>query len=245
MRQSRGAVMADSKNLYQRLLEITLEIGKIEKTGRNQQQGYAFIEQSQVVAELRPLLHKYGVMIMPETLSRTVERFDVTRGNGKPGVDVHAHVISQYTIVNADKPDDYMICRWDAGEALDTSDKASNKAVTASNKSFLMKLFNISDKDDPDQETVPASPKPQLAKPVEPAQPDLTLPPKGTEITDGQLKRMMAHFNEMGVTDRDERLAYVTAITRRTIVSSRELTRGEAVKVIDKQLHDIAEKEGN
>lgn len=143
-----------SKNLYQKLLDITEEIGKIEKTGKNSQLPYDFIEQSKIVSTLRPLLNKHGVMIMPETVSRTVERFTTPKG----GEAVHANVVSRYTVVNADDPQERMVCEWDGGEAIDYSDKATNKATTASSKTFLMKLFNISDKDESDNDspTVPS-----------------------------------------------------------------------------------------
>lgn len=133
-------------NLYQKLLGITEEVGKIDKTGKNTMQNYAFTEYSQVVAEIRVPLAKYGVMIIPETVSRTTERFP----NAKGTITVHANVAMRFTLINADNPDERIVCEWDAGESLDTSDKATNKAITASHKSFLMKLFNISDKDDPD-----------------------------------------------------------------------------------------------
>lgn len=155
-------------NLYQRLLAITDEIGKIEKTGRNSMQNYAFIEQARVLAELRPLLKKHGVVILPETPGRSIERYEVVRGNGKPGVDVHVTVSSRYTVLNADKPDEKFTAEWDAGEALDSSDKASNKAVTASHKTYLMKLFNISDQDDPDASHIDAPSRGQQAPPESP-----------------------------------------------------------------------------
>lgn len=141
--------MSETLNLYQKLLKITEEVGKIEKTGKNAMQGYSFIEQARVVAELRPQLAKWGVFIIPETVSRRIERFE----NKKGTISVHANVGSRYTVVNADKPEERFISEWDAGEAIDTSDKATNKAATASHKYFLMKLFNISDKDDADSES--------------------------------------------------------------------------------------------
>lgn len=155
--------MSEKLNLYQKLIKMTEEIGKIEKTGRNQMQNYSFIEQAQVVAELRPQIAKYGVLIVPETLERTVERFEVTRSNGKPGVDVHVNVKSRYTIINADNPEERIVCEWDGGEAIDSSDKATNKATTASHKNFLMKLFNISDKEDGDNDS-PTVPPASAAK---------------------------------------------------------------------------------
>src|ERR1039458_3483776 len=132
--------MAETKkNLYQRLLEITADVGKIEKTGTNTMQNYKFIEQGVVVSEVRVALAKHGVMIIPEITERTLDRYEVTRSNGKPGVDFHAQIKSRFTLVNVDDPQDRTICEWDAGEAIDSSDKASNKAGTASHKYFLMK----------------------------------------------------------------------------------------------------------
>lgn len=139
-------------NLYQKILKITEAIGTIEKTGKNSQQGYGFIEQAKVVAELRPQLAKWGVVIIPETISRTTDRFE----NAKGTVFIHANTVSRYTVINADDPADRFTSEWDGGEALDTSDKATNKAHTASQKTYLMKLFNISDRDDADAGSPPA-----------------------------------------------------------------------------------------
>jgi hypothetical protein len=137
-------------NLYQKLLKITESIGKIEKDGRGDGLPYRFIEQSMVVAKLRPLLAEYGVMIMPETTSKAVEKVETTDKYGKLKIQYSSVVAMRFTVVNADKPEEKIVCEWDAGEALDSSDKATNKAVTAANKTFLMKLFNISEKEDPD-----------------------------------------------------------------------------------------------
>lgn len=137
-------------NLYQKLLKITDAVGKIEKSGRGDGLPYKFIEQSMIVAKLRPLLAEHNVMIMPETTGRKLERVETTDKYGKAKVQYSSSVSMRFTVVNADKPEEKMVCEWDAGEALDSSDKASNKAVTAANKTFLMKLFNISEKDDPD-----------------------------------------------------------------------------------------------
>lgn len=177
-------------NLYQRLLAITQEIGKIDKTGRNSQQGYTFIEQAQVVAEVRAQLAKHGVMIIPETISRTIDRFE----NAKGTTMFHANVVSRYTLINVDNPEERMVCEWDAGEALDSSDKATNKATTASNKYFLMKLFNISDKDDPDSES-PEPPKP------------------GPKITDAQIVELIDMAKGKGFTSKETAVGFLNEIT--------------------------------
>lgn len=152
--------MSKDLNLYQKLLAITEEIGKIEKTGKNSMQGYSFIEQAKIVAELRPLLKKHGVFIIPESVSRTIERFE----NKKGTITVHSNVKSRYTVVNADNPEERFVSEWDGGEALDTSDKATNKATTASHKYYLMKLFNISDKEDGDADSPSLTSSKQVRK---------------------------------------------------------------------------------
>lgn len=188
-----------TKNLYQKLLAITEEIGKIDKTGRNQQQGYAFIEQAQVVAEVRVQLAKHGVMIIPETTNRALNQ--VTSSKGTPMTQ--AIVASRYTLVNADDPTDRMVCEWDAGEALDTSDKATNKAVTASDKYFKMKLFNISDKDDPDASTpeAPAKAPEKLAEPQD---------EPGELLTTDQITELMTIAKRKGYATKEAAAAFLS-----------------------------------
>lgn len=146
----------DTKNLYQRIAAITAAIGAISKTGKNTAQNYDFIEQAMVVATLRPLMAEHGVVIIPETVDKTIERFETVKKDKygeRTSSTYHVNVMSRYHVINADNPEDRFTAEW-SGEALDMSDKATNKAMTASEKTFLMKLFKISDKEDADAETI-------------------------------------------------------------------------------------------
>lgn len=69
------------------------------------------------------------------------------------------------------------------------------------------------------------------------------IPPKVTppSITDPQLRKIMALFNEGGVTDRETRLQITIETIGREISSSSELTKDEAAKLIDRLERDIAE----
>jgi hypothetical protein len=216
-------------NLYQKLLKITEAVGTIEKTGRNSQQNYAFIEQAQIVAELRPQLAKWGVVIIPETVGRTVDRYTKTVPGYKPNdppkeqATIHANVVSRYTVVNADNPDEKFTSEWDGGEALDTSDKATNKAITASYKTYVMKLFNISDKEDADSESpeVPAQrsnepryeavEEPEPATKLQKAQITSWLRSKGVEDKD-IVKTLYDDFGIVGDLTRDEGNRILTEI---------------------------------
>lgn len=188
----------ETKNLYQRLLAITEEVGKIEKTGKNQQQGYAFTEYSQVAAEVRAQMAKHGVMIVPETVERRMAQIT----NSKGTTFTQANVSSRYTLINADNPEDRMVCEWDGGEALDTSDKATNKAITASAKNFYMKLFNISDKEDPDAHAHQIDQK-QVMPPI-----TVTEKTPAKQFTDA-IQKLKAAFEEHGYTEPTSKVAFV------------------------------------
>lgn len=146
-------------NLYEKLLLVTDEVGRIDKTGINSFQKYAYIEQGEVAARVRAALVKHKVFIFPEVVAQNVTAMD--KG-------FHALLDMKFTIVNAETPEERVVLSWWAGEGSDTSDKAVNKAGTAGHKYFLMKLFNISDKDDPDAQTPDLKPKtkPTFIKPA-------------------------------------------------------------------------------
>lgn len=157
----------ETMNLYQKINAISNDLGVIEKSGKNTMQNYNFMEQAEIMAKIRPLLEKHGLAIIPETIERRVFEREVTRSNGKQGIDTHVQTNHKYTIVNTDKPDERIECLWDGGEAIDSGDKATNKAITASQKYFYIKLFHISDKEDPDLDS-PSEANKAEAKPVKP-----------------------------------------------------------------------------
>jgi len=60
-------------------------------------------------------------------------------------------------------------------------------------------------------------------------------------VSESQLKKIAVMFRELGIDDRDDRLAYVQGIVQREIESSKELTKREAMAVIDAQEMRLAE----
>jgi len=73
-------------------------------------------------------------------------------------------------------------------------------------------------------EPAPEPPAAPVAGPETPDEPG---------ITSAQSKKLHASFNELGVTDRDQRLAYAAQIVGRELASSKDLTKDEASKVIE------------
>lgn len=81
--------------------------------------------------------------------------------------------------------------------------------------------------------TAPTPPEPPL---------DAAEPVNGELINEAQLKKLLAGCTERGLTDRDTRLAFVSNIVGRDIGTSKELTKAEASKVIDR-LEDVPVQE--
>lgn len=59
----------------------------------------------------------------------------------------------------------------------------------------------------------------------EPADPDA--------VTDAQIKKMIVSFKASGISDRKDRIDYMSAVIGREVDSSKDLTKGEASMVID------------
>lgn len=53
------------------------------------------------------------------------------------------------------------------------------------------------------------------------------------DITEAQIRKMMACFGEQGIKSKDDRLSFIAATLEREVLSSKELSKAEAAKVID------------
>lgn len=138
--------MAETKqSLASKLAAIGNEIGKIDKTGRNQQQNYTYIEYGVVAGRIRELFDKYKIIIVPNV--DNIQQDEITNKYGGKGY--HYILQMSFILINGDNPEDQVKATW-AGEASDYGDKGINKAETAGTKYFLMRLFNISEKGDED-----------------------------------------------------------------------------------------------
>ena len=142
--------MSEVKSLASKLASIGKEIGAVSKSGKNQQQHYDFIEYSVVAGKIRELFDKYHIIIIPSVDSVSTDEI-----KSKYDTSGYHYVLTMtFTLINGDDKEDREIASW-TGEASDFGDKGINKAETAGTKYFLMRLFNISEKgDDNDENSV-------------------------------------------------------------------------------------------
>lgn len=67
-----------------------------------------------------------------------------------------------------------------------------------------------------------------------PPEPDVAIDPPATDgITAAQLKKIGAQMRDAGITDRDDALAYVSAVIGRSVESRNDLTKAEAHALIE------------
>lgn len=143
-----------TKGLYQKVAAITGELGKIAKDSKAPAEmgGFSFMSHGALMGHLRDRLAAHQVAIM-ESLDLITD--EVVMLKAKDGERAHRRVVVKLTaeFINGENPDERYTTTW-YGEALDTRDKAIQKAGTSAEKALLAKQFKVSDKDDPDGGTV-------------------------------------------------------------------------------------------
>jgi hypothetical protein len=134
------------QKVYEAISNVMHDISKegITKDRKNQQQGYSFRGIDDVFNALSPILAKNKLCILPRVMSReTVER--ATRN----GVALfYTTLLVEFDFVSAEDGSKHTVCM--VGEAMDSADKSSNKAMSAAYKYAAMQAFCIPTEGDND-----------------------------------------------------------------------------------------------
>ncbi len=132
-------MMTDVPKVYGAIAAVTAEIGKegIAKGRKNQQQGYTFRGIDDVFNALSPLLAKHKLCILPRILSRAVTERQTQKG----GVLFSVVVDAEFDFISAEDGSKHVVRMF--GEAMDSADKATNKAMSAAYKYAAMQAFCI------------------------------------------------------------------------------------------------------
>ena len=116
----------------------------IGKDRSNSQQGYKFRGIDDVYNALAPVLAKHRLCIIPHMLSREC----VERQTAKGGTLFYVTCGARFTLVSAE--DGSQVEAVTYGEAMDSGDKATNKAMSAAYKYMAMQTFCIPTEGDND-----------------------------------------------------------------------------------------------
>lgn len=148
--------------VYKAINAIQSELAKegITKSRRNQQQGYNFRGIDDVFNALSPLLARHGLCIMPRILSREC----IERQTAKGGVLFYVTVEAEFDFISAEDGSKHTVRNY--GEAMDSADKATNKAMSAAYKYAALQTFAIPTEadNDPDAHAPDVAPNYDIAE---------------------------------------------------------------------------------
>ncbi len=131
--------------IYKKMSEVMASVKAVGKDQKNLQQGFKFRGIDQFVNALYPALTKAGVFMAPRVTSVTHTEREVTRSNGKAGVDKTVNLMVEYDFYAEDGSK--VTVGPIAAEGLDSGDKATNKALSAALKYALIQTFSIPTED--------------------------------------------------------------------------------------------------
>lgn len=149
--------MADVPAVYRCIAAVSAELAKdgIAKTRKNQQQNYSFRGIDEVLNALAPVLTKHGLVILPRILSRAC-----TERESKSGGTLFSVVVeAAFDFVAASDGSRHEVRTY--GEAMDSADKATNKAMSAAYKYAAFQAFCIPTEGDNDADAVTHDPAPR------------------------------------------------------------------------------------
>lgn len=127
-------------SVYKSINAVMSELSKtgITKDRTNTQgSGYKFRGIDDVLNALSPLLSRHGLCILPRVLNRTITE----RISQKGGALFYVVVEAEFDFVCAEDGSKHTVKTF--GEAMDSGDKATNKAMSAAYKYACFQAFSI------------------------------------------------------------------------------------------------------
>lgn len=139
-----------SKTVYQLIAAVAAEIAHegISKSRKNQSQGYSFRGIDDVYNALAPVIAKHGLVILPRIVSRELTE----RASAKGGVLFCVVVEAEFDFVSSLDGTKHTVKTY--GEAMDSADKATNKAMSAAYKYAAFQTFCIPTEGDNDADAM-------------------------------------------------------------------------------------------
>jgi hypothetical protein len=122
-------------------------VAGIGKNRKNQQQGYSFRGIDDMYNALAPILARHGLCILPRVMSREC----VERQTAKGSTLFYVTVLMEFDFVCAEDASHHTVVM--SGEAMDSADKATNKAMSAAYKYAAMQTFAIPTEGDNDADS--------------------------------------------------------------------------------------------
>ena len=137
--------------VYQAINKVQAELAKqgIGKDRKNQAQGYKFRSIDDVYNVLSSILAENNLCVLPRIISRDLRVAETKSGGTMHYVTVEA----EFDFVSSEDGTKHTIKSY--GEAMDSGDKATNKAMSAAHKYAMLMAFSIPTEGDNDPDQAP------------------------------------------------------------------------------------------
>jgi hypothetical protein len=153
--------------IVQALSAVMADIGVVGKNGRNSRDNYAFRGIEDVVNAASPVFQKHGVVVVPELRDLVSSTVEVGKNRTLMG---HVRVTVAFTFYG---PDGDSVTAVTPGEAMDSGDKATSKAMSVAFRTALSQTLCLpTGEKDPDEDSYVRSdarpvPQPRQDDPAE------------------------------------------------------------------------------
>ena len=139
----------EKQTVYQLIAAVSADIAKqgIAKDRNNALQRYKFRGIDDVYNALSPIMSAHGLVILPRILGRIVTERTTTKG----GVLFYVTVEAEFDFVSSHDGSHHTVRTF--GEAMDSGDKATNKAMSAAYKYAMFQAFCIPTEGDNDADS--------------------------------------------------------------------------------------------
>ena len=184
-------VVGPTPAVYGAIAEVQARLARhgISKDKKNTTQGYMFRGIDDIYNALATHLAEVGLCILPVVLSREMTE----RATQKGGVLFYVLVQMKFTFVSVKDGSSHHVVMY--GEAMDSADKATNKAMSAAYKYACLQTFCIPTEGDNDADAT----TPEVAANITPQQ-ALDLHALAEEVK-ADIPRMLQFFHAKSVED--------------------------------------------
>ncbi|MFC9768358.1 ERF family protein [Rhodococcus jostii] len=136
--------MTGHPTVYEAFVQVMADVQGIAKKDQNTQQRFHFRGIDAVMNAVGPALREHGVVIIPQALNISTERYESKGGAGMKNSTVHM----QYTVYGPNG-DHFVGSAY--GEAADSGDKSVSKAQSVAYRTFLLQGLTVPTQEpDPD-----------------------------------------------------------------------------------------------
>ncbi|MEI8033006.1 MAG: ERF family protein [Chlorobiaceae bacterium] len=183
--------------IYQAMIDALSEAEVITKGRKNPQQGYSFRGIDDIYNAMHSILAKHRLFTTSEILN--VERFEWETKNGGRMTEYALLIRWKFQTVDGSS-----VTTETVGQAMDSGDKAANKAMSAAHKYAFLQAFTIPTEGDNDIEAY----SPEPARRAEPARQAAAMRPaaqKAATLSEKQEKFIRDLIKSHVFTDEERR----------------------------------------